>query len=156
MAKRGIMKITFSLNWTVLHAQCTCALSSVKKKLSYVMCLIACNICWDRYPINTVRWLLLQAWRRTTPVFHTATDTVTDLANTLTQSMWVTDNRMLCSLPRSCLMHPVDRFDREGWFNSDQVIFLNCVSCFWWKSMQHLSEKTSFLGFLFPKVVQKH
>ena len=27
--------------------QCTCALSSWKKKLSSVMCLIASNICWD-------------------------------------------------------------------------------------------------------------
>ena len=26
-------------------------------------------------------------------------------------------------------MHPVDRFDSEGWFSSDQVIFL-AVSCF--------------------------
>ena len=48
------------------------------------MCLIASNIRWDivRYPINTVHWLLLQSWRRTTPTFYTATDTVTDLANT--------------------------------------------------------------------------
>jgi len=33
----------------------------------------------------------------------------------------------------------------------------NCVSCrFGEKSMQHLSEKTQFPGFLFPQVVQKH
>ena len=38
--------------------------------------------------------------------------------------MLVTDSRMLCSLPRSCLVHPVDRFDSEGWFSFDQVIFL--------------------------------
>ena len=36
---------------------------------------------------------------------------------------WVTDSRMLCSLPRSCLVHPVDRFNSKGWFSSDQVIF---------------------------------
>jgi len=35
-----------------------------------------------RYPITTVHWLLLQAWRRTTPMFYTVTDSVTDLANT--------------------------------------------------------------------------
>jgi len=35
-------KSHFSLNWTVLHAQCTCALSSWETKL---MCLIASNIC---------------------------------------------------------------------------------------------------------------
>jgi len=47
----------------------------------------------------------------------------------LIQSMWVTDSRRLCSLPRSCLVHPVDRFDSERWFSSDQVIFLTmfCV-----------------------------
>jgi len=39
----------------------------------------------------------------------------------LTQSMWVTHSRMLCSHPRSCLVHPVDRFHSEGWFSSDQV-----------------------------------
>jgi len=35
-----------SLNWIVLHTQCTCVLSSWKKKLSSAMCLIASNICW--------------------------------------------------------------------------------------------------------------
>jgi len=24
------------------------------------------------------------------------------------------------------VVHPVDRFEREGWFSSDQVIFLLC------------------------------
>ena len=76
-------KLHFSLNLIMLHTQCTCVLSSWKKKLSSVMYLIASNICWDvRYPINTVRWLLLQAWRRTTPTFYIVTDSVTDLANT--------------------------------------------------------------------------
>jgi len=78
-----------------------------------------------RYPTNTVHWLLLQAWR-TTPVFHTATDTVTDW---LTQSMWVTDSRILCSLPRSCLVHPVRLFWQ--W----KVVQLWTVFCvFWWKA----------------------
>jgi len=40
-------KSHFSLNWIVLHTQCTCVMSSWKKKLSSVMCLIASNICWD-------------------------------------------------------------------------------------------------------------
>jgi len=40
-------KSHFSLNWIVLHTQCTCALSSWKQELSSVMCLIASNICWD-------------------------------------------------------------------------------------------------------------
>jgi len=42
--------------------------------------------------------------------------------------MWVTDSKMLCSLPRSCLVHPVDRFDSKGWLSSDQVIFLTVFS----------------------------
>jgi len=47
----------------------------------------------------------------------------------LIQSMWVTDSRMLCSLRRSCVVHPVDRFDSGGWFSCDQVIFLT-MFCF--------------------------
>jgi len=39
-------KSHISLNWIVLHTQCTCALSFWKKKLLSVMCLIASNICW--------------------------------------------------------------------------------------------------------------
>jgi len=55
--------------------------------------------------------------------------------------------------PRSCLVHPVDRFDSEGWFSCNQVIF-NVFRVFLVKSMQHLSEKTPFSGFLFSHVVQ--
>jgi len=44
--------------------------------------------------------------------------------------MWVTDSRMLYSLPKSCLMHPVDRSDIEGWLTSDQVIFLTVFCVF--------------------------
>jgi len=67
----------FSLNWIVLH---TC---SWKKKLSSVMCLIASDICWDSKISHSYCPLtLLQTWRRTTPTFYTATDTMTDLAST--------------------------------------------------------------------------
>jgi len=64
----------------------------------------------------------------------------------LTQSMWVTDSRMLCSLPRSCLVHPVDRFDSEGWFSSDQVIVLT-VSCFLVKKHAAFKWKNAISGF---------
>jgi len=49
--------------------------------------------------------------------------------------MWVTHSRMLSSLPRSCLVHPVNRFDSKGWFSSDQVIFLTMKkhAAFKWK-----------------------
>jgi len=63
-------------------------------------------------------------------------------------SMWVTG--MLCSLPRSCLVHPVDRFDSKGWFSSDQMIFVTVFRVFGKKNMRHVSEKTQFPGFLFP------
>jgi len=53
----------------------------------------------------------------------TFTQRLTPWQTWLIQSMWVTDSRMLCSLPRSCMVHTVDRFDSEGWFSSDQVIF---------------------------------
>jgi len=49
----------------------------------------------------------------------------------LIQSMWVTDSRMLCSLHRPCLVHPVNCFDSEGWFSSDQVIFLTMCCVLW-------------------------
>jgi len=44
----------------------------------------------------------------------------------LTYSVCVTESRMLYSLPSSCLVHAVDRFDSEGWFSCNQVIF-KCV-----------------------------
>jgi len=82
-----------------------------------------------RYPINTVRWLSLQAWQRTTPIIYTATDTVADLVNT----EHVRNRQQDGMLPsyRSCLVHPVDRFDGEGWFSSDQVIFLTMFCVCW-------------------------
>jgi len=101
----------------LLHTQCTCALSSWKKKLSFVMCLIASNICWDS---NIPLILSIDFYSRLDeeqlPPF---TQRLTRWWTWLTQNLWVTDSRMLCSLPRSCLVHPVDRFDSEGWFSSD-------------------------------------
>jgi len=38
--------------------------------------------------------------------------------------MWVTDSRMLCSLPGSCLVPPIWSFDSDGLISSDRVIFL--------------------------------
>jgi len=75
------------------------------------------------------------------------TDTVTDLVN-----IEHVGNRQ--QDPRSYLVHPVSRFDSEGWFSCNQVM---CVfRVFLVKSMQNLSEKTQFWGFLFPQVVQMH
>jgi len=61
--------------------------------------------------------------------------------------MWVTDSRMLCSLSRSCQVHPVDRFDSKGWFSSDQVIFLTVFRVFWWKSNSAFKWKDAISGF---------
>jgi len=54
------------------------------------------------------------------------------------------------------MVHPVDRFDSEGWFSCNQVIFNVFLVFLVKKIMQHLSENMHFLGFLFPQVVQKH
>ena len=120
-----------TFNWTVLHTQCTCALSSWKKKLSCLMCLIASNICWDSigYPINTVIDFYSRLDEEQLPSF---TQQLTAWQTWLTQSMWVTHthSRMLCSLPRSCLVLPLDHFDSEGWLSSDQVIFLTAFRVF--------------------------
>ena len=62
--------------------------------------------------------------------------------------MLVTDSRMLCSLPRSCLVHPVNRFDSEGWFSSDQVIFLTVFRVFLVK--KHAAFKWKDAIFWFP------
>ena len=159
LAKRGNTKITYFTQLdcvTHTHTQCTCALSSWKKKKCHLWCvwLRLTFVEVVRYPINTAHLLLPQAWRRTILIFS---QRLTPWQTWLTQSMWVTHSSMLCSLPRSCLLLPLDCFDSEGWFSSDQVIFFNCHSCFFlWKSMQYLSEKMQFSGFLFPQVVQKH
>ena len=87
-------KSHISLNWIVLHTQCTCALSFWKnKKLSSVMCLIASNICWDS-KISIDFYTRLD--EEQLPSF---TQRLSSWQTWLTQSMWVTHIRMLCSLP---------------------------------------------------------
>jgi len=64
---------------------------------------------------------------------------------------------MLCALPRSSLVLPLDRFDSKGWFSFDEVIFLSVFRVLVKKhAALHLSKKTQFPGFLFLHVVQKH
>ena len=129
--KRGNAKITFFHSNAVLvetaaavGLRCTQCAVFLKEKLSSVTCLIASIFAETvRYSINTVHWLSIdfpltftQAWRRTTAIFYTETNTITDLANTEHVG-----NRQQDS--RSCLVHPVDRFDSEGWFSCNQAIF---------------------------------
>ena len=152
-------KSHISLNWIVLHTQCTCALSFWKKKRSSVMCLIASNICWDivRYPIIILSIDFNS--RLDEEQLPSFTQWLTPWQTWLIQSMWVTDSRMLCFLSRSCVVHPVDRFDSEWWFSSDHVIFWTMFYVFWSNkhaAFKYLSEKTQFSSFLFPQVAQKH
>jgi len=138
-------KSHFSLNWIVLHTQCTCALSSWKKNLSSVMCLIASNICWDsKIPlILSIDFYFRLDEEQLSPFAQGLTPWQT----WLTQSMWVTDSSMLCSLPRSCLVHPVDRFDSEGWFSSDQMLLLTVFSVFLVKKHTAFKWKDAISGF---------
>jgi len=48
-----------------------------------------------------------------------ATDIITDLVN---DECVVTDDSMLYSLPRFCLVHTIDSCANERWFRCDQVI----------------------------------
>ena len=111
------------------YTQCTCALSSSKKKLSSAMCLIASNICWDSISLILSIYFHSRLDEEQLPSF---TQRLTPWQSWLIQIMWVTNSRMLCSLPRSCVVYPADRFDSEGWFSSDQVIFLT-MFCVLWK-----------------------
>ena len=146
-------RIFHSIGLCYTHNAPVCHLP--ERKMLSVMCLIASNICWGSNIIPLILSIdfYSRLYEERLPSF---TQRLTVWQTWLTQSMWVTHSRMLCSLPRSCLVLQLDRFDSERWFSSDQVIFLTVFRVFWWKSMQHLSEKTQFPGFLFPQVVQKH
>jgi len=49
-------------------------------------------------------------------------------------------------LPRSCLVHPVNRFDSEGWFSSDQVIFLTVFCVFFGEKACNIKVKRRNFG----------
>jgi len=61
--------------------------------------------------------------------------------------MWVTESRMLCSLPRSCLVHPIDRFGSEGRVQLWSGDIFNCVSCFLVKKHAAVKWKDAISGF---------
>ena len=121
----------FTQSDCVTHTQCTCALSSWKKKLSSVMCFIASNICRDS-KISLMLSIDFHS-RLDEEQLPSFTQRLTPWQTWLIQNMWVTDSRMLCSLPRSCVVHPFDRFDSEEWFSSNQVMFLSCFVFFFGK-----------------------
>ena len=72
-------------------------------------------------------WLLLQAWRRTTPIFHTATNTATDLVNT----EHVSNRQQDAMLPFYVLSDAPRRSFWQWWVVQlwPGDIF-NCASCF--------------------------
>jgi len=47
----------------------------------------------------------------------------------------------------SCLVNPVDHFDSEGWFSSDQVIFLTVFRVFLVKKHAAFKRKDAISGF---------
>jgi len=148
LAKWKNKKITYFTRWViVLYTQCSCVLFSWKKKLSSVMSLIVSNICWDSkishlYCPSTDFYSRLD--EEQLPPF---TQRLIPRRTWLTQNMWVTDSRMLCSLPRSCLVHPVNRFDSEGWFSSNQVIFFKLFFVFFGEKHATFKWKDAISGF---------
>jgi len=139
-------KSHFSLSWTVLHAQCTCALSSWKKKLSSVMCFIASDICWDSKISHLYCPLtFIPGLTKTTPIFYTATDSVTDMANT----EHVGNTQQDAMLPSYVLYGAPSRSFWQWWvvqlWRGD---ILNCVSCFLVKKHAAFKWKDAISGFL--------
>ena len=81
--RRNEVESTAALGLCCMHNACTPMHCLPERNKCHLWC-----VWWHvtfveivTYPINTVHWLSLQAWRRTTPIFYTATDTVTDLVN---------------------------------------------------------------------------
>ena len=112
-----LVEIGAAVGLCCTHNAPVCCLRERKK--SSVMCLIASNIWWGTKIILSIDFHS-KLVEQQLPSF---TQRPTPWQNWLTQNMWVTDSRMLCSLPRSCLVHPVDRFDSEAWLSCNQVIF---------------------------------
>ena len=111
-----------------------------------MMCLIASNICYG----SKISQLILSIdfyFRLDEEQLPSFTQRLTAWQTWLTQSMWLTHGRMLCSLPRSCLVLPLDRFDSERWFSSDQVIFLTVFRVFLVKKHATFKWKDAISGF---------
>jgi len=121
---------------------------SFEKKLSSVVCLIASTFVEIvRYPTNTVHSLSLSLDEQLPSVRQQPTPWQT----WLTQSMWVTDSRILGAV--WCIQSIV--LTVKGGSAVTRWYF-NVFRVFLVKSIQHLSEKTQFSGFLFPQVVRRN
>ena len=69
----------------------------------------------------------------------------------LTQSMSVTDSRMMCLLPGSCLVHPVDHFDSKGCSALTRWYFKPCFVFLVKKACRILVERRNFWVSCFPR-----
>jgi len=135
--------------WTVLRAPCAGAcMSCVAERkiiLSSTTCLITANICRDSKISHQYCSL----------IFHLRLDKE-QLSLVLTQrpTSWrtwktmcvcvITDDSMLYSLRRSCLVHTADTCENEGWFSCDQVIIWMCFVCLLAKQHSAFKQKTQF------------
>ena len=132
--------------------RCIIALPSCWLNLfSLVLLLLATHTyaaVWIRKSCSqTVHWLSLQSWWRTTPISDTATYTVTDLVNVEREGNILQD----ALLPFHVLYGAHSR-SLWQWMVVQlwQVIFL-CFLCFLAIHVQHLSEQMQILVFLFPQ-----
>ena len=89
---------------------------------------------------DTVHWLSCQARWRTTTIFDRVTNIMTDMVYS---DCVVTDDNMPCSLPRSCLVHTVNRC-------------ANVLCVCWQSNIQHSTENMQFPDFTLCQVMQKH
>jgi len=132
-------------SWIVLHAvRCL-----PERKIVICDVFDSIYICWDsKIPINTVHCLSLRLDEEQLPSF---TQRPTPQQLWLTQSIWITDSRILG--PVWCINSIV--LTVKGGSAVTRRYF-NAFRVFMVKSMQHLTEKTQFSDFMFPQVVQKH
>jgi len=74
----------------------------------------------------------------------------TDLAN---DNYAVTDGCMICSVPRSCLVHTLVRLGNEGggWFNCDHVMIRSCSACLLTNNIKRLTEQEQLPAFCFVR-----
>ena len=103
---RSSWTCTMHMNQYIVFLKEKCHLWCVWQRLTFIEIV--------RYPINAVHRLSLQAWWRTTPIFYTATDTITDLVHRQRAGNRQQDAILRFYVGFNCLMHTVDHFGNEG------------------------------------------
>jgi len=141
-------------SWTVLNTRCTGCTVLLKDKIVINDTVIAYNICWDSKLCQQYCPLTFTPMLDKNNSHFRHSDRHNERLGKH-QCVRVTYCRILCSLPRSCLVHTVDRFDSDGWFSCDQVIFLKCVSYVCCEKHAAFKWKDAISGFAVYQVVQK-